>query len=47
MDAVNVVAWRVYATIGGRPGLRLFVALLITMLIMGACHKTYDDWMNN
>jgi hypothetical protein len=36
-----------YRLIYSRSGQLLLAWLLVGTLAMGACHSSYDDWMNN
>lgn len=47
MDAVYTVAWHAYDLATRRRGWTLLIMLILMSMLMGACHKTYDDWMNN
>ena len=44
---MSTILWHAYFFVWSRRGLMSFMILLLMAILMGACHKTYDDWMNN
>lgn len=41
-----MIAYAMLRVLYSARGLLLIAILIASALVMGACHSTYDDWMN-